>query len=81
MDDWIRHVRPENIILADMMEDLKDVLQAYDYYLAGDSGEERVEKAWKKFSDKWLSKDLGKLKPIIMERCRELIDSVISGHI
>ena len=81
IEDWARFVRPENPILADLMTDLKKVLDAYDYYLAGDSGAERVEKAWKKFSDKWLSQDLEKLKPIVMERCREIIDSVISGHV
>ena len=80
MDDWIRHVRQENPLLADMMVDLKKLLEAYDYYLAGDSGAERVENAWKKFSEKWLSKDLERLKPLVMERCRDLINSVISGH-
>ena len=80
MDDWIRHVRQENPLLADMMVDLKKLLEAYDYYMAGDSGAERVEKAWTKFSEKWLSKDLERLKPLVMERCRDLINSVISGH-
>lgn len=80
MDDWIRHVRQENPLLADMMVDMKKLLEAYDYYIAGDSGAERVEKAWAKFSEKWLSKDLERLKPLVMERCRDLINSVISGH-
>ena len=80
MDDWIRHVRQENPLLADMMVDLKKLLEAYDYYMAGDSGVDRVENAWKKFSEKWLSKDLERLKPLVMERCRDLINSVISGH-
>ena len=81
MDDWIRHVRQENPLLADMMVDLKKLLEAYDYYLAGDSGAERVENAWKKFSEKWLSKDLEKLRPIVMKRCTEIIDSAFKGHI
>ena len=79
--DWANNVKMENPVLADMMEDMYDVLHSYDYYLAGDSSAERVEKAWKKFSDKWLSKDLDKLRPIIMERCIEIIDSVLSGHV
>lgn len=80
MDDWIRHVRSENPVLAEMMKDMKDVLHSYDYYLAGDYGSDSVEKSWKKFSDKWLSKDLEKLRPIIMERCVKIIDSVIKGY-
>ena len=79
--DWANNVKMENPVLADMMEDMYEVLHSYDYYLAGDYGEEKVEKEWKKFSDKWLSKDLEKLKPIVMERCVEIIDSVIKGHI
>ena len=79
--DWANNVKMENPVLADMMEDMYDVLHSYDYYLAGDYGEEKVEKVWKKFSDKWLSQDLEKLKPIVMERCVEIIDSVIKGHI
>lgn len=80
MDDWARYLRLENPVLAELLTDLRKVLDAYDYYLAGDSGAERVERAWKAFSEKWLSKDLEKLKPIIMERCRELIDSLLTGH-
>ena len=80
MDDWAKYLRLENPVLAELLTDLRKVLDAYDYYLAGDSGAERVEKAWKVFSEKWLSQDLEKLKPIIMERCRELIDSLILGH-
>ncbi len=79
--DWAIEVRRENPVLADMMDDMYDVLHAYDYYLAGDYGEDDVEDAWKKFADKWLSKDLEKLRPIIMKRCTEIIDSVIKGHI
>ena len=79
--DWANNVKMENPVLADMMEDMYEVLHSYDYYLAGDYGEEKVEKVWKKFSDKWLSQDLEKLKPIVMERCVEIIDSVIKGHI
>ena len=40
-----------------------------------------MEKAWTKFADKWLSKDLEKLRPIVMKRCTEIIDSLIKGHI
>ena len=80
MDDWIRHVKPENPTLADMMADMKKLLEAYDYYIAGDSGAERVEKAWTKFADKWLSHDLEKLKLIVMERCREIVESLIKGY-
>ena len=79
--DWANNVKMENPVLADMMEDMYEVLHSYDYYLAGDYGEEKVEKEWKKFADKWLSKDLEKLRPIIMERCIEIIDSVLSGHV
>ena len=78
--DWANKVKMENPVLADMMEDMYDVLHSYDYYLAGDYGEDDVEKAWQKFSDKWLSKDLEKLRPIIMERCVKIIDSVIKGY-
>ena len=80
MDDWAKYLRLENPVLAELLTDLRKVLDAYDYYLAGDSGAERVEKAWKAFSEKWLSKDIEKLRPIIMERCREMIESLILGH-
>lgn len=80
MDDWAKYLRLENPVLAELLTDLRKVLDAYDYYLAGDSGAERVERAWKAFSEKWLSKDIEKLRPIIMERCREMIESLILGH-
>ena len=80
MDDWAKYLRLENPVLAELLTDLRKVLDAYDYYLAGDSGAERVERAWKAFSEKWLSQDLEKLRPIIMERCREMIESLILGH-
>lgn len=80
MDDWAKYLRLENPVLAELLTDLRKVLDAYDYYLAGDSGAERVEKAWQKFTEKWLSKDIEKLRPIIMERCREMIESLILGH-
>ena len=79
--DWANEVKMENPVLANMMEDMYDVLHSYDYYLAGDYGEDDVEKAWKKFSDKWLSKDLERLRPIVMKRCTEIIESVLKGHI
>ena len=80
LTEWADRVRPQNPMLAEMMQDLYVLLHSYDYYLAGDYGEEAVEKAWKKFADKWLSKDMDKLRPIIMERCIEIINSVLTGH-
>lgn len=79
--DWALVIEKENPVLAKMMFDQYDLLHTYDYWLAGDYGEEEVEKAWKKFKEKWLNKDFDKMKQVIMARCIEIIDSYDKGHI
>lgn len=77
---WAREIEIENPLLAEMLRDQYDLLVAYDYYLSGDSGHDRVEKAWKEFSEKWLSKDPEVLGELIMRRCERLVESTIKGY-
>lgn len=81
IDEWKVFIEPENPLLAEMLADLKELLEGYDYWLAGDSGRDRVEKEWKHFSEKWLTKSSDTICEIMTERCRKLIESIKSGHI
>ena len=46
LEEWACRVRSENPLLAEMMNDLYDLLDEYDMYLSGDSDKDSVGKAW-----------------------------------
>lgn len=79
-EDWARIIRPHNPLLADVMFDMYEVIRAYDYWLAGDTGEDSVEKAWKLFRDKWVDVDDDVIVDILTERMVKLIESIEKGH-
>ena len=54
LDEWATKLDKHNPVLAEMMRDLRVLLDRYDYYLSGDIGEERLAEAWAQFRDKWL---------------------------
>lgn len=80
LQDWARVVKRHNPVLADMMEDMYELLHTYDYWLAGDYGESRVEKDWAEFRDKWLTNDTANIKEVLMDNMRGMIESFEKGH-
>ena len=77
---WGRIVGQHNPTLQILMADLYNVLTAYDYWLAGDTGEDSVEKAWKRFRGKWIDVDTDVVTDILTERMVKLIGSFELGH-
>lgn len=78
LDDWAYTLNRENPLLSKQLHDLREVLHAYDYWLAGDYGTEEVEKAWKDYSDKWLS-GTPPLEEVVKEIAEGLKSSIIKG--
>lgn len=78
--EWGRIIGQHNPVLQVLMADLHNVLTAYDYWLAGDTGEDSVEKAWKLFRDKWIDVDDDVIVDILTERMVKLIESIEKGH-
>ena len=78
--DWANTIELHNPTLSELLRDLYDLLHAYDYWLAGDYGSDDVEEAWKKFKVKWMDIDFEKIRPILMSRCVEIINSFEKGY-
>lgn len=78
--DWARTVRDDNPVLSLHLMDLYELLDRYDYYLAGDIGRDDIEEAWEKYRDKWLDVDLEVFKQIVMKECSDIIDSCLKGY-
>lgn len=54
MSDWLYELRAEENKLvsnqvAGLAKEFRDLMEECDLYLSGDIGEERMEKAWKRF--------------------------------
>ena len=77
--DWARIIERENPLLAEQMRDLGELLGRYDYYLAGDIGEDSIQKAWEKYRTKWIEIDTEKVEQVMFEKCLDLVDGMIKG--
>lgn len=56
MSDWLYELRTEENKLvsnqvAGLTKEFRDLMEEADLYLSGDTGEERMEKAWKRFCE------------------------------
>ena len=78
--DWVREIEKDNPLLAEQMRDLSTLLGRYDYYLAGDIGDEAISKAWETYRDKWIKMDTEKVRQVLFEKCMNLVDSTIKGY-
>lgn len=78
-EDWARVIRPHNPLLAEMMFDMYEVIRAYDYWLAGDSGTDRVSKVWGEFRDKWLKEDTPQIEESLRQAMEDIIRSWKTG--
>lgn len=70
LNDWADALEKENRLLAENMRDMSTVLTAYDMYMSGDWGEERVEQEWEKYRSKWFhltNEDLQKFISNLMD--------------
>ena len=78
--DWARQIERHNPLLAQQLDDMYDLLDRYDYYLSGDIGEDGIQKAWKKYCDKWINIDTEKVEQVMFEKCLDLVDRMIKGY-
>ncbi len=78
--EWARQIEPENPLFAELLRDEYLLLEKYDYYLSGDTSEDRVEEAWKEFSDRWLG-DVSKAAEAVLKRVFDgMRKGVRDGH-
>lgn len=61
MENWAREVEHDNPLLAKLVREMSGLLNDYNWYVSGDSGHERVEKAWAEFRSRWLSGSMEKV--------------------
>lgn len=76
MLDWARTLDRYNPLLAEQLRDMYELLNRYDYYLAGDIGADDIKKAWDKYHNKWIKIDT----EVMFERCLETLHEMINGH-
>ena len=54
--DWSRQVRDDgNLLLADLLHDLGDLLHEYDLWKSGDTDRDDWLKAWADWQKKWMT--------------------------
>lgn len=80
LEEWARVMESYNPLLSKQMYDLYDLLNRYDYYLAGDIGKDAIAEAWEKYRSKWIDIDTEKVVEIMFDKCLELVNTVIVGH-
>lgn len=80
VEDWAGGIRPHNPVLADMMDDMYEVLTAYDHWLAGDCGADKVETEWGAFRDRWLDRDGPQVEGSLRQAMEGIIRSWRTGH-
>ena len=84
MLDWAHKLERDNPLLAQQIRDLYVLLDAYDRYLSGDTGDERIEAAWGKYHEKWFKVTPEKLSEMILTDAKAEVDayleSVRTGH-
>lgn len=56
ISDWLYQLRRDenklcNTQVAGLVKEVRDLLEEADLFLSGDTGEERMEKAWTRFCD------------------------------
>ena len=78
--DWANAVEKDNPLLAEQMRDMANLLGRYDYYLAGDIGNDAISKAWETYRSKWIQMDTEKVRQVLFEKCMDLVDSTIKGY-
>lgn len=78
--DWADIIEKQNPLLATQMRDLAELLNEYDLYICGDTGDERVESAWTKYRDKWIEMDTASIEEMMFERCLETLHGMIKGY-
>ncbi len=76
MQEWAKRVELENPLLAGLLRDEMRLLDAYDYYMSGDTSEESIGKAWKEFSDRWL----GNLDAVTEDVLERVLSSIKAGY-
>lgn len=79
LKNWAQKIEQENVILAEMLRDLYDLLGRYDYYMSGDINVEDVKKAWCRFRDKWIAFNRDEIEKIIKDKCQKIVTGAFDG--
>lgn len=84
LKEWACRIRPENPLLAEMMNDLYDLLGEYDMYISGDAGRDPVGRAWDGFRGKWMFRSEDEWRDDLIARAKaeaiSYIDRVGLGY-
>lgn len=80
LDEWASSVEHENPVLAELLRDLRDLLDRYDLWLSGDIGSDGLRGDWAAFRDRWLSDDPVNIENILTSRMTAVLESFRNGH-
>lgn len=80
LEEWASQVEHENPVLAELLRDLRNLLDRYDLWLSGDIGADDVSADWGSFRDGWFSDDPGTVERILTERMTAVLESFRKGH-
>lgn len=76
MEEWAREIDRENPLLAKLVREMRGLLDDYNYYVSGDCGRDKAEKAWSEFRSRWLS---GSMEKVLEELLVSMEHSVLHG--
>lgn len=76
MEEWAREIDRENPLLAKLVREMRGLLDDYNYYVSGDTGSDKAEKAWSEFRSRWLS---GSMEKVLEELLVSVEHSVLHG--
>lgn len=80
-DDWADIIDPQNPLLAELLRDMGDLLDRYDYWMSGDIGAEDASEAWVAFRGKWLDGDTSHMEDLLAERMEGIMESFRRGYV
>lgn len=80
LDDWAEKMESENVILAQQMRDMRELLDAYDYYMSGDTSAEDAEEAWVRYRRKWMDFPMDTVVGILEDMLKHQIELMRHGH-
>ena len=84
MLDWAHKLERDNPLLAKQIRDMYVLLDAYDRFLSGDTGDRDIEAAWENYCTRWLRITPDRLSKMFIADAKSEIDtyleSISTGH-
>lgn len=74
VDEWAEKIEPQNALFAEQLRAMRKMLDAYDLFMSGDIGEDKLTAEWTAYAAKWLdfdTKTVGELVKGILEKVAE----------